>query len=110
MKCMRTHPTAGRKKIPKRRLAATKRITRSPAPPPADSGYDNLAPPYFMKERTLTVREASYRLGKSTDSIRQWLRQGRLRGWQVGGPFCQVLVSAASVDEVLITRTTRFGR
>jgi excisionase family DNA binding protein len=63
----------------------------------------------LTKERTLTVKEASFRLGKSEDGIRKMLQRGALRGWQIGGPFCSILVSEESVEEVLITGTRRFG-
>ena len=81
------------------------RPCRAPAEPPsvAEPAVD------FRKERTLTVQEAAYRLGKSPDAIRQMLRKGRLKGWQVGGRFSSVLVSEASVQEMLITGTRRFG-
>lgn len=54
------------------------------------------------KEKTVTVKEAAYRLGKSEDVIYVWLRSGRLRGWQPGGRRCAVLVSEASVEEALV--------
>jgi excisionase family DNA binding protein len=64
----------------------------------------------LTKERTLTVKEASFRLGKSEDGIRKMLQRGALRGWQIGGPFCSILVSETSVEEVLIWSTIRFGK
>ena len=81
------------------------RPRQAPAEPPsvAESILD------LRKERTLTVKETSFRLGKSEDGIRKMLQRGALRGWQIGGRFCQILVSEASVEEVLITGTTRFG-
>jgi excisionase family DNA binding protein len=53
------------------------------------------------KTRTITVKEAAYRLKKSADAIHGWLRTGRLRGWQLGGPGCAVMVSEDSVEEAL---------
>ena len=111
---MGRHKTSGTKKranvtahARKRRDLAPKRTRpcHSPAESPSVAGpaLD------FTKERTLTVKEVAYRLGKSEDAIRQMLRRGRLRGWQVGGRFCSVLVSEESVEEVLITGTRRFG-
>ena len=59
--------------------------------------------PYHRdKTRTLTVKDAAYLLNRSEDSVHQWLRQGRLRGWQLGGPRCTVLVCAESVERVLL--------
>lgn len=54
------------------------------------------------KERTITVKEAAFRLNKSADAIYLWLRAGRLRGWQPGGPRCAILVAEASVQEALL--------
>lgn len=56
----------------------------------------------LSEERLLTVKEAAYRLGKSPFTIRTWLRSGLLRGWQPGGLHCSLMVSEASVEEVLI--------
>ena len=55
-----------------------------------------------LDEKTLTVKEAAYRLGKSSDSVYLWLRSGRLRGWQPGGPGCAILVSESSVKDALL--------
>jgi len=65
----------------------------APAPPPAALDRD--------REATITVKEAAYRLGKSDDTIYKWLRTGRLRGWQPGGPTCHIQVSEQSVSEAL---------
>ena len=53
------------------------------------------------KEKTVTVKEAAYRLRKSVDAVRLWLRSGRLRGWQPGGRGCAILVTEASITEAL---------
>ena len=55
----------------------------------------------LSKEKPVTVKEAAYRLGKSVDAVRLWLRSGRLRGWQPGGRGCAILVAEASIDEAL---------
>jgi len=71
---------------------------------PHSSGGEHAAPPLRYdrdKTRTLTVKDAAFRLNKSADTVYQWLRQGRLRGWQLGGPRCAVMVSEDSVEEVL---------
>ena len=52
-------------------------------------------------EKTVTVKEAAYRLGKSVDAVRLWLRSGRLRGWQPGGRGCAILVTEVSIVEAL---------
>jgi excisionase family DNA binding protein len=55
----------------------------------------------FQKERSITVKEAAFRAGKSEATIHDWLRGGRLRGWQPGGRRCFVLVEEASLEEAL---------
>lgn len=111
---MKTHKKPGTKKrangaahASQRRDLELKRprTRQSPPEPPSAAGpaVD------LMKERTLTVKEAAFRLGKSDEAIRQMLRAGRLKGWQVGGRFCQMLVLEESVEEMLITGTRRFG-
>ena len=75
-----------------------------PNGPSQEFSGDRATPPVRYdrdKTRTLTVKEAAYRLKKDTDTVYLWLRMGRLRGWQLGGPRCAVLVCAASVEEVL---------
>ncbi len=69
------------------------------------------APMVFDREsaRTLLVKEAAFRLQKSEDTVLSWLRKGRLRGWQLGGPRCSVLVSEESVEQVLL-RASEFNR
>ncbi len=54
-----------------------------------------------QRDRTMTVKEAAFRLGKSEDAIYKWLRTGRLLGWQPGGRWCSILVLESSVDEAL---------
>jgi excisionase family DNA binding protein len=56
----------------------------------------------LAEERLLTVKEAAYRLAKSPCAIRAWLHAGRLRGWQPGGGHCSMMVSEASLEEMLI--------
>lgn len=65
--------------------------------------------PDLRKERMVSVKEAAYRAMKSEDTIYQWLRAGRLKGCQPGGQGCNVLVSEASLKEVLRC-ATRFGK
>jgi excisionase family DNA binding protein len=67
------------------------------APPSQPTPRFNLS-----QERLLTVKEAAYRLGKSPFTIRTWLRSGLLRGWQPGGLHCSLMVSEASVEELMI--------
>ncbi len=55
----------------------------------------------LSKEKTVTVKEAAYRLRKSEDAVYLWLRSGRLRGWQPGGRGCAILVTEASIAEAL---------
>jgi excisionase family DNA binding protein len=39
----------------------------------------------MTEERLLTVREVADRLRASAETVRRWLRHGRLRGFQPGG-------------------------
>jgi excisionase family DNA binding protein len=64
----------------------------SPVPKPLDR----------HRERTLTVKEAAFRLGKSEDAIYKWLRSGRLEGWQPGGRWCSIVVLESSVEKALL--------
>ncbi|MBI2815873.1 MAG: hypothetical protein HYX72_02925 [Acidobacteria bacterium] len=61
----------------------------------------------LRKVKTISVKEAAYRSMKSEDTIYRWLRRGRLSGWQLGGPGCNVLVSEQSLEEIL-SRSTQF--
>ena len=77
------------------------------APPPAEqpSQPDPAGAPVPFDRtaaKTLSVKEAAFRLHKSEDTIRHWLRVGRLRGWQLGGRGCSVLVSEDSVKRALL--------
>lgn len=38
-----------------------------------------------MNERLLTVREVADRLRSSPETVRRWLRQGKIRGFRPGG-------------------------
>ena len=62
------------------------------------------------KERTIPVKEAAYRLKKSEDTVYSWLRAGRLRGWQLGGNRCAVMVDAASVEKALLCEMGAGGK
>ncbi len=125
------HPTNARKRRGTPRLPIVKQFLRpntasrlrketSPQPvaPSPDSAAVRCAPagsaqkageaplpsqpwPDLRRERTLTVKEAAYLSNKSEDTIYQWLRAGRLKGWQLGGHGCNVLVAEASLKEVL---------
>ena len=80
------------------------------------SGPSSVSPtaqpkPFDRKtERTIPVKEAAYRLKKSEDTVYSWLRAGRLRGWQLGGNRCAVLVETASVEEALVCQLGVNGR
>ncbi len=39
----------------------------------------------MAEERLLTVREVAERIRSSPETVRRWLRQGRLRGFRPGG-------------------------
>jgi hypothetical protein len=54
-----------------------------------------------VQTKTVSVKEAAFRLRKSPDSVYAWLRRGRLLGWQPGGPGCQIQVIESSIDQAL---------
>jgi excisionase family DNA binding protein len=75
------------------------RLVPAPAVPPAEHSA-RLSD--VSQERTLTVKEAAFRLRKSPDAIYLWLRTGRLRGWQPGGRCCSIMVLESSVEQALL--------
>lgn len=94
--------------------AKTAEAAQRAAPPPATEAplAPATSPPVTLdwrNEKTITVKEAAYLSMKSDDTIYKWLRNGRLRGWQPGGPNCHVLVSAKSLEE-LLRYAVRFGK
>lgn len=36
----------------------------------------------FEKDQMLSVKEASYLLGASVDSVRRWIKRGELKAWK----------------------------
>ena len=69
------------------------------------------APKLFDREseKTISVKEAAFRLKKSHDTIYRWLRSGRLQGWQLGGSGCSILVREDSVTVALLRSLGREG-
>jgi hypothetical protein len=57
---------------------------------------------YDPCNRTVSVKEAAFRLHKSPDAIYAWLRAGRLQGFQPGGRGCSILVLESSLEQVLL--------
>lgn len=55
----------------------------------------------------MTAKEAAFRLGKSPDTVRDWLQRGRLEGSQVGGPGCAIQVTRESVNAALSFRFSK---
>lgn len=51
-----------------------------------------------ISNKTTTVKEASRMLGISEQSIRLWLKSGKLRGHRVG---CSYMIDIDSIKEVL---------
>jgi hypothetical protein len=51
--------------------------------------------------KTVSVKEAAFRLRTSPDSVYAWLRRGRLLGLQPGGPRCQIQVVESSIEQAL---------
>ena len=52
-------------------------------------------------ERLLTVREVAERLRSSPETVRRWLRQGRLRGFRPGGTKLGYRVREAELQRFL---------
>ena len=73
----------------------------SPSRPTLGNRIASRKPYHRDKTRTLTVKDAAYLLNRSEDTVYQWLRRGRLRGWQIGGRRCAVMVCEESVEEAL---------
>lgn len=82
----------------------------APSSPPPVSPHDPSSPPKppnapavfdWRTAKTLSVKEAAFRLNKSEDTVHLWLRTGRLHGWQLGGRRCAILVSEESVERAL---------
>ena len=63
------------------------------------------AAPDLRSEKTMTVKEAAWRLCKSKDAIYKWLKTGRLQAWQPGGRCCAVMVTAVSVERAASYKT-----
>jgi excisionase family DNA binding protein len=106
-----TNPHAVTRRRPVR---ARPRLPRGPKPsaPPKDSlqSADVSQPaqpsgatsPFdWSTGKTLSVKEAAFRLNKSEDTVHRWLCAGRLRGWQLGGRRCAIVVSEESVEGAL---------
>ena len=66
---------------------------------PEPTGETDSARLFDAKEKTITVKEAAFRLNKTEDAIRRWLHTGRLQGWQPGGRCCSVMVLESSVEQ-----------
>lgn len=75
---------------------------RKPKASPSTNPVSTPRPFDRERDKTMTVKDAAYRLKKHEDTVYLWLRTGRLRGWQLGGPRCGVLVEAASVEKALV--------
>ena len=78
-------------------------VATVPDPGPPDLPMPEPRPLDRQRQRTLTVKEAAYRLGKSEDAIYKWLRSGRLEGWQPGGRWCSIVVLESSVERALLS-------
>ncbi len=52
----------------------------------------------------LTVPEAARRTGRNPETIRRWIREGRLRATKVG---TQHVIDEAALDEMVETRSDR---
>jgi excisionase family DNA binding protein len=63
-----------------------------------------------MNERLLTVREVAERLRSSPETVRRWLRQGKLRGFRPGGTKLGYRVSESELQRFIATSQVEDGR
>lgn len=91
---------------PHRLRHGKQRLAGDRIPPQATAQYNEPAAGDVLEQlpapdavsKTVSVKEAAYRLRKSPDTIYLWLRHGRLKGWQPGGSGCQIQVLESSVE------------
>jgi excisionase family DNA binding protein len=55
------------------------------------------------EQRLLTVREVAERLRSSPETVRRWLRQGKLRGFRPGGTILGYRVPEGELQRFLRT-------
>lgn len=55
----------------------------------------------MTEERLLTVREVAERIRSSPQTVRRWLRQGRLRGFRPGGTKLGYRVRESDLERFL---------
>jgi excisionase family DNA binding protein len=55
----------------------------------------------MSEQRLLTVREVAARLRSSPETVRRWLRQGKLRGFRLGGTKLGYRVTESELDRFL---------
>jgi excisionase family DNA binding protein len=55
----------------------------------------------MSEQRLLTVREVAERIRSSPETVRRWLRQGKLRGFRPGGTKLGYRVPEAELDRFL---------
>ena len=55
----------------------------------------------MTEQRLLTVREVAERIRSSPETVRRWLRQGKLRGFRPGGTKLGYRVPEAELDRFL---------
>jgi excisionase family DNA binding protein len=54
------------------------------------------------QQRLLTVREVAERLRSSPETVRRWLRQGKLRGFRPGGTKLGYRVPEEELERFLV--------
>lgn len=55
----------------------------------------------MSEQRLLTVREVAERIRSSPETVRRWLRQGKLRGFRPGGTKLGYRVSEQELERFL---------
>ena len=55
----------------------------------------------MSEQRLLTVREVAERIRSSPETVRRWLRQGKLRGFRPGGTKLGYRIPEAELERFL---------
>jgi excisionase family DNA binding protein len=55
----------------------------------------------MVEERLLTVKEFSERMNVDEETVRRWIRNGRLHGYRPGGARASYRIPASEVERLL---------
>lgn len=57
----------------------------------------------MSQDRFLTVTEVAQRLRVNPESVRRWLRQGRLKGFRFGGDKAGYRIPASELERFIVS-------